>query len=208
MAKQETIQWLTPWFVARFPKISKPDTEGKFADGKFKTDGVFEDAATLKEAEKILTAAGKKFWPDADEVYIPVKDFFANKDDKKAKKKQARGISLKSKRRPAVFDCSKPRKKLPESLVIGAGSVIRVDARIAPWTKTEKVKTKDASGKVTVEEVEMFGVTLYMNDVQVKKHVAPSGGGTGEAFSDDEEGFSYEGDESEGGEAFGDATDL
>lgn len=208
MAKVETIPYLLPWFTARFPKISKPDTEGKYADGKFKTDGVFLDDATLKEVEKTLREAGKKFWPNADEVQIPVKNFYANKEDKKAKKVQARGITLKSKRRPAVFDCGKPRKKLPESVIIGGGSIIRVAAAMAPWTKTEKMKVKGADGSMTEEETEIFGVTLYMNDVQVKKLVAPSGSGTGEAFTDDEEGFTYEGDESEGGEAFGDATDL
>jgi hypothetical protein len=207
--RKQSVAWLTPWFVARYPKISTPDTKGKYADGKFKTDGVFLDAGTLKEVEKHLAEVGKQFWPEADEVKLPIRDFFKNAEDKKAKKVDGRGITLKSKNRPAVFDSK--QKKLPDSAKIGGGSIIRVAAGIAPYTKTEKMKVKAADGTVTEEETTVFGITLYLNDVQVKKYVPFTASGDGSAFSGDEveDGFEYEDDAAdEGGKQFGDATDL
>jgi hypothetical protein len=57
MAKKfDTIQWMTPWFTARFPHITQPDTDGKFAKGDFKTDAIF-DEADLPEIEKTLEEA-------------------------------------------------------------------------------------------------------------------------------------------------------
>lgn len=205
MAKQEAIPFLTPWMVARFPKITQPDTKGKYADGKFKTDGVLTDE-DYKVAEQTLADAGKHFWPDADVVELPLMAFYANADDKKAKKSDSKGMRLKSKYRPAVFDSKK--KKLPESVAIGGGSVFRVASAIFPWSKAEKTKVKDAKGKVTVEETVAYGVSLRLGDVQIKKLVAPMSGGDGAAFDENDDGFTYEGTEDAGGEAFGDATDL
>lgn len=195
MAKQESIPFLTPWFTARFPKISKPDTQGKFADNKFKTDALLDDAE-YKAVEKVLKDAGKKFWP-GEEVSLPLKTFYANKEAKAAKKAEGRGMVLKSKYRPAVFDAKK--KKLPDTVQIGGGSVIRVAAAIFPWSKTTKFKG---------EEVTEYGVGLRLGDVQLRKLVEFQASGDGSAFDEDEEGFTYEGNDA-GGEQFNDgATDL
>lgn len=202
MAKKDAIQWVTPWFTARYPKISKPDTQGKYADNKFKTDGFLEDAEYEAVEEKLKEAAAK-LWPDVplEDVNLPLKEFFKNKEDKAKGEAEGRGLVLKSKYRPAVFDAKK--KKLPDNVEVGGGSVIRVDALIFPYSKTEKVKTKDAKGKVTVEEVTAYGLGLRLRDIQVKELHANSGAGTGEGF-DEEEGFTYdgEGDDNEGGKGF------
>jgi hypothetical protein len=205
--KIETIPYLTPWFAARFPKLLKPDTEGKFPDGKFKTDGVLTDA-DYEAAEKVFKAAAKKLWPDAASVALPLKTFYANKEDKKAKiNPQGRGFSLKSKRRPAVFDSKK--KKLPAGVEIGAGSVLRVASYIFPWSKTETVKIKAADGTVTEEEETKYGISLRLSDVQVRELREPSNSGTGAAFDEAADGFTYDGDEADAGsEKFGSADDL
>ena len=197
MAKHDSIPFLTPWLVARFPKISKPDTKGQFADGKFKTDAVPQDEADLAVIEKALKDAAAHFWPKETEVSLPVMDFFANKDDKAAKKVESRGIRLKSKYKPAVFDSKK--KKLPDSVSIGGGSVIRIAAAIFPWSKKTKFKG---------QEVEEFGISLRLGDVQVRKLVEFQAQGDGSSFDEDAEGFTYEGSGDEGSEQFGDATDL
>ena len=57
MAKTESIPFLTDWFIARYPKVCKADTKGQYADGKFKTDGVFLTAEGLANAEKALKDA-------------------------------------------------------------------------------------------------------------------------------------------------------
>src|SRR5215469_8895904 len=130
MAKTESIPFVTPWFIARYPKISKPDTKGKFADNKFKTDGTFENEEDLKKVEDALRAAAEKFWPGKDDVSLPVMDFFENAEAREKGEVEARGIRLKSKYRPACFDAKK--KKLPEGLAIGGGSEIRVASAIFP----------------------------------------------------------------------------
>jgi len=206
MAKSDSIPFVTPWFKARYPKISEPDTKGKFADGKFKTDAILEDTDYVA-VEKTLNAAAKKLWPDADVVTMPLKTFYANAEDKKAKKAEGRGLVLKSKYRSAVFDSKK--KALPEGVKIGGGSIIRVASAIFPWSKAEKVKIKGADGKFTVEESVEYGISLRLGDVQVRKLVEFQAQGDGSAFDEDEGGFEYEGN-ADAGDQFdaGSATDL
>lgn len=206
MAKNESIPFVTPWFKARYPKVSEPDTKGKFADGKFKTDGFLDDA-DYAAVEKTLVAAGKKFWPDADVVELPLKQFYANAEDKKAKKAEGRGFVLKSKYRPAIFDSKK--KALPKELKIGGGSVIRVASAIFPWSKSEKMKVKGADGQTTVEETTAYGVSLRLGDIQVRSLVEHQAQGDGSAFDEDEGGFEYEGN-ADAGDQFdsNSATDL
>jgi hypothetical protein len=207
MAKSESIPFVTPWFKARYPKISEPDTKGKYADGKFKTDGILDDVA-YATVEKALNAAAKTLWPDADVVSNPLHTFYKNAADKKAKQNdEGRGFTLKSKYRPAVFDSRK--KKLPDGVKIGGGSIIRVASAIFPWKKDERVKVKGADGVVTVEETTVYGVSLYLNDVQVRKLVEFQAQGDGSAFDDDNGGFEYEGN-TDAGDQFdgGSATDL
>jgi DNA-directed RNA polymerase len=206
MAKNDSIPFVTPWFKARYPKISEPDTKGKFADGKFKSDGFLEDA-DYAAVEKALVSAGKKFWPEADVVSLPLKEFFANAEDKKAKKAEGRGFTLKSKYRPAVFDSKK--KALPKDVKIGGGSVIRVASAIFPWSKAEKMKIKGADGKMTIEETTAYGVSLRLGDIQVRSLVEHQAQGDGSAFDEDEGGFEYEGTADAGDQFDGNsATDL
>lgn len=198
-----SIQWDTPWFTARFPKLQQPDTQGQFADGKFKTDAIF-DPAVLKDVEATLQAAAKKLWPDA-EVEVPIKAFYANKDDKAAKKNpQGCGITMKSQRKPLIWDGS--RNPIPDAVKIGGGSILRAKATISPYSKTEKVRVKGADGKMTTEDTDVFGITIYVNAVQVRKLVEGSQFVT--AFDEDPEGFTYEGAGDDSGSPFGDATDL
>lgn len=193
-SKKKAIPFLTPWFAARYPKISKPDTEGKFADGKFKTDGIPLDDEGYEYAEQKIKEAAEQLWPDLDidEVQLPLKEFFANKEAREKGESEGRGFSLKSQYRPAVFDAKK--KKLPEGVSIGGGSIIRVASAIYPWTSTEKVKVKDPkTGKMVVETQESHGVSLRLGDVQVKELVQFQGSGDGSAFDEVEDGFEYEG---------------
>jgi len=208
MAKKDSIPFLTPFFKARYPKITKPDTDGKFADGKFKTDGFLDDAE-YEVVEATLKEAAKKLWPDQDEVSLPMKEFFtyADKEKKTGKKVEGRGFVLKSKYKPACFDAKK--KKLPEGVTIGGGSVIRVAAAIFPWDKTtEAFEVDPKTKKKTKTQVTEYGLGLRLGDVQVRTLVAGGSQGTGDAFEEDEGGFEY-GGEGDGSEQFGDdATAL
>lgn len=187
--KQKAVAWLTPWMTARYPKIGKPDTDGKYADGKFKTDGFLDDD-DYAAAEKHLRDVASKFWPDVDanELQIPVKVFYANAEAQKKDEPEGQGLRLKSKYRPAVFDSKK--SKLPDGVSIGSGSIIRVASFIFPYKSTEKVKV---NGKIVQETV--YGVGLRLGDVQVKELVEYQGGGDGSAFDEVEDGFEYETDD-------------
>src|SRR5262245_22058529 len=115
--KKDTIKFVTPIGEFRWPKISKPDTQGKYADGKFKTSLVLS-ADDHNKVLAILEDAAKKLLGDnAADCTMPVREF-TDKDDKS--KVIEVGFNFKSKYRPAVFDTKK--KKLPESAVIGNGS--------------------------------------------------------------------------------------
>ena len=125
-----------------------------------------------------------------------MKNFYASREDKEKKKVEARGITLKSKYRPAAFDAKKASVPL-DNVTIGGGSVIRVAAAIFPWSKTTKFKG---------QEVTEFGVSLRLGDIQIRKLCEAQSQGDGAAFDEDDEGFTYEG--AAGSEQFGDATDL
>lgn len=203
--KQETVPFSTPWMTARYPKISKPDTEGQYADGKFKADGILEED-DIEGVRETLLAAAKQFFPKVptDEVKLPLKEFFNGRKGE-TKTSAGWGLTFKSKYRPAVFDAKK--KKLPEGAIVGAGSIFRVASQIAHYEKTETETTKNPDGTKTKETVTVYGLNLYLNDTQLKKFVADTAGGSGNAF-DEVEGFEYEADEADTDSFDGDATDL
>ncbi len=203
--KLETVAYITPWVIARYPKISKPDTQGKFADNKFKTDALFMNEADYKAALAAAQAAAKKLWPSIDQelVQLPIKEFFDGKDEEKTS--AGMGLVLKSKFRPAVFDAKK--KKLPDGVAIGGGSEIRVASAFFPWSKaSEEVIVEN--GKRRKEKVTAYGISLRLGDVQVRKLEQNQGQGDGSAFDEVEGGFEYDVADAGGEQFTDDATDL
>ena len=69
--KPEAIQVITPFGTLRYPNVSRPDTRGAYADGKFKTDIVFsdDDFAIL---EKAIMEAAAKLLPAAKNLRLPL----------------------------------------------------------------------------------------------------------------------------------------
>lgn len=216
MAKDKlpTITLVTPWLKLRWPKITNPDTEGKFADGKYKTYGVpFSDEDFDKVEKALLDAAESKEFKayfakegvtSDDPPTIPVKEF-KNRDTGKLEEK---GFNFKSKYRPGIFDGK--RKKLPVTAKIGTGSEARIEAVLFPWAKSEKVKVKDAkTGKIKVETQTGYGVSMRFASAQLRKLVEGGGASDGSAFDDGEaEDFEYEAQTNDDGEVEGDQFDL
>jgi hypothetical protein len=199
--KSESIPFLTPWFTARYPKISSPDIKGKYADNKFKTDGIL-DEGDIEKVRATLQAAAEKLHPGIDDVQLPLKEFFS---DKEKTKSEGWGLVLKSQYKPAVFDAK--RKHLPDGVKIGGGSVVRVASAIFPWEKTEKMQIVE-NGKKRTETVTAYGIGLRLGDVQVRELVERQGQGDGSAFDEVEGGFEYESDGSEQFDGGDDATSL
>jgi hypothetical protein len=209
--KSELIAFNSPWVTARFPKLNKPDTDGPYADGKFKTDCIleYEDIAAVR-AE--MEAAAKKLLPNValEDVNLPLKEFKRKKDkDSKEKVSDGWGFRAKTQRRPAIFDAK--RKRLPQGVVVGAGSILRIAGALKAYEKTSEMIVKQADGSKVKESITEYGLTLYLNKVQVKKLEQGTDWDSADGFDDVEDGFEYDGGD-EGSDEFAgnadDATDL
>ena len=134
----------TPIGVARYPKITSPDTTGDYADNKYKTDVVFSEADLKDIKAKIVEFAKGEFKPDElKKLQLPIKEH----TDKESGEVTT-FVRFKSKRKPIVLDAKK--NKLPPSVEIGGGSKIRVGATLNAYSKGPNK-----------------GVNLYLNAVQV-----------------------------------------
>jgi hypothetical protein len=206
--KSELVKFVSPFGTARFPKLNEPDTDGQYADNKFKTDIVFADA-DVEKVRAQLVAAAEQLLSDVpvEDRQLPLKEFFRKKGDDKKGESEGWGIRTKSTRRPALFDAKK--QKLPNGVIVGGGSEIRVAGVLARYESTDK-QTVIENGKKRTETVTVYGITLYLNEVQVRKLVVNTAG-TGADFDEVEGGFEYT-NEGESESAFGgsgdDATDL
>jgi hypothetical protein len=134
----------TPIGVARFPKITKPDTTGDYADNKYKTDVVFSDEDLKTVKANIVEFAKKNFTADElKKIDLPIKE---HKD--KETGEVTTFVRFKSARKPIIVDAK--RKPIPEGVDIGGGSRIRVGGTLNAYKK--------GGNK---------GVNIYLNGVQV-----------------------------------------
>jgi hypothetical protein len=185
----------TPFGELRFPKVTNPDTDGKFADGKFKTylilDGADHDAVAQALSDAAESAEFKAFFKangvvaGSDAILQLPRKEFKNKDSGEVEEV---GFNFKSKYRPAVFDARKT--KLPATAKIGNGTEARIGATIFPWTKSEKVREK-VNGKVIEKTETGYGVSMRFDSMQIRKLVEGGGASDGSEFEDDVEGFEY-----------------
>lgn len=186
--------------IARYPKISEPDTGNQYSDGKYKTD-IVPDADELKRVSKILKDFGKKCWPDADAVKLPIKKDKKDPSIVFVQAKSGMNKDTGEAKRPLVIDAKK--NPMPKGSNIGAGSELRIKVTASDYKKTEKVKTSDGY----IDE-EVYGITLYLEAVQVIKYVAArdqlAGFESEEGFEANSSDFGDEsGDEtSQGGDAY------
>jgi DNA-directed RNA polymerase len=167
--KSESIPFTTPFGTLRYPKVSAPDTKGEYADNKFKTDIVFSDA-DYAIVEKAIKEAAAKLLPDVKNPKLPLHTW-----------DEGSGIRLKSQYRPVVFDTK--NAKLPETVLIGGGTIARIASAIFAYKKGGNT-----------------GISLRLGKVQVKELVEYQGGDA--SPFEETEGFV-----SEGGETSDDSFD-
>ena len=117
-------------FTFAYPHLTSPDSEGKFADNKYKVDGIDEpNSAAMKDARKKFVEACKALGVTPTEDLRPVKaEMVKDSSDPKGKKKKASGnyvFRAKSQYAPGISDASgKPvAANVLKKLKIGAGSV-------------------------------------------------------------------------------------
>jgi hypothetical protein len=192
--KMETVKFLSPFGTARFPKVNNPDTDGKFADGKFKT-GLLLNDSDVEKVRAEFKAAAKQLHPNVplEQVVLPLKQLKDKDKETGTKKVIGWGFNAKSQRRPLILDAKK--NKLPEGVKIGGGSEIRIGGAIAAYEKTSEQVVIE-NGERRKEEVTEYGLNIYLNSVQVRKLVVGGGMSDGSEF-EEVEGYEYEGAENE-----------
>ena len=188
MAKE--IQIVTPAGIAVWPKLTKPDVYGEYADSKYKTElelsvtGLTTVKAQIKEAMKSMSF----------KVKDPRLPFKVGKDG-------IERLVAKSKFLPTIFDAKKNKildgktatVAEAEELNIGGGSIIRIGGTLFPYDK---------------------GVSLQLNTVQLITLVAGQGGPRSADGFDEEDGYEaptknpQDADDSEGADEDTDALDI
>jgi hypothetical protein len=115
----ETKNVSTPVVIAVYPKISKPDTFGKFASGKFKTGFKFEKPEQTKKFQDWCKAKAKELMPKVAKHKFPWK---TDEDTGEVT------FTASSKYRPLTVDSK--NNKLPETVLIGGGTKMKL--QLAP----------------------------------------------------------------------------
>lgn len=178
-------QVVTPPGVLSFAHLKEPDTKGKYADNKYKTDVVFDDdekAKIFKEAvaEKVAELV-KVEWPklkNASMVKLPFKDGNerTNKDGEILEGYEDKVyVTPKSKYKPKVVDAKK--NPVPDTVWPSGGDLARAICELYPCT---------VSGKPTI--------ALRLKAIQIIEKRA-GGGGRYEDLFEEEDGFEAEGED-------------
>lgn len=201
-------------FVFAHAHLSSPDTQGQYADNKYKVDGVAAPGSdVMKAAEAKILEAIKACGLKPKGLNTPLKKQTEKVDGKKTETGQL-FIRAKSNRAPVIVDARGepiPAKAL-KSMKIGAGSEGRIEGYFTDYETTERVRNADGE----VEVITIKGISFTLTGIQLLKYVkAQSQGGFG-AYGDGG-GFVYDGadedddddasDNSSGGLDIGDDDD-
>ena len=178
-------------FVFSFPYITAPDTEGKFADGKYKVDAVGAPGSPgIAAAEDHIKKALKEFGLPTKGTGLPLKKEIDKGQDGKKVETGKLILRAKSKFAPAVVDANAqpiPDKALAKMKISG-GSEGFIEGYFAPYESTEKVRNADGE----LETVTVRGVNFTLTGVQLTKLVKAGVGGSSFA-AQGSGGFSYQG---------------
>lgn len=143
------VKFTSPFGVARYPHITKPDSTGQYADNKYKTKLVLPiDDPNAKAFMKMIDEAavqlhgakGAKLYKpyevdeEADEVVFKFKTQYA----------------------PAIFD-SRNKPLNGKSVTVGGGSVIRLCGQIVAFDKGITAQFN----QVQVRELTSFGQSAF-----------------------------------------------
>ncbi len=179
-------KFVTPVGTARYPKLSKPDTTGQYADGKYKTDLVFDEVG-MSSMMKMLNEFAAKTLPDVKNPKLPVG---TSKDGATTYIKFKGGLDKETGlgRKPSIMDAK--RNPIPADVIIGAGSKLKLAGSMADY----------ANGPNK-------GVTIYLEHVQVLELVEGSDVDGANRFND-EDGFTVSDVTETASEAFDNADAL
>ena len=177
------IQLRTPKGIARFAKLDKPDTEGKYADGKYKVELVFDrDDPFVKQLSETINQVAQAKWgkvpkalqsgDDATGLWFPENMKTNDKNKKYIDEMIEKGqvvLRTKSKFQPGFYDSK--RQPLPKGVYPKGGDVIKLFVTMFP---TEAGKN--------------MHVTAQLNAVQLLERRAPNRPDAQDMF-DEEDGY-------------------
>ena len=185
----------TPEGVARYSHVHKADTEGKFADGKFKSGIVFDGDADLSGLEAAALACAAIAYPGlaASKVNILIKE---GDDETKADGSPIpellgkRLLTAKSKFPPQII--GPDRQPLPEGVEVRGGDIIRL--LLEPVESPKPVKNSVSWRLLAVQLVRKREGSGHdytnMFDDEGEGFAAPAsgagGGGGGDTVEDDD----------------------
>jgi DNA-directed RNA polymerase len=138
--KFEYAPFVTEIMTARNPKLSEPDTEGEYADGKYKTEATADGDYTERFQQEIQKVIDKYF-AGKKNVHLPWRE---TNDG---------GVAFKfksPKKKPELIDAK--GDPLKAGVIIHNGSLMRVAGVAAAWEKGSK-----------------RGVSLWLDAVRVIK---------------------------------------
>lgn len=154
------VPFVTERVVAREPHLAEPDTEGEYADGKYKTCGAAVEADYCARFQSEIQAYATTCFPGKKHVHLPWRETAAG---------EIVFIFKSPKKKPMLTDSK--GKKLKEGTTIRGGSIIRIAGVIAAWEKGAK-----------------RGVSLWPDAVRVIK--LSEGFDASKAFGGPEDGYS------------------
>lgn len=140
------IKFVSPFGTAQYPHLSSPDTQGKFADNKYKTKLVKPAGDPEAQAFKatIDNAAREIHGAKGDKLYKPyVEDEDSNTIT----------FNFKTQYAPAIFDSKNQQVKER----VGAGSVLRVSGVFVEYEKGITAQIN----QVQVRELNGAGVSHF-----------------------------------------------
>lgn len=188
---------VTPKGVASFSYCQKPDTEGQYADNKYKItigldkgDPVVEALVKKLEAQHIEARGKKKTESpvkDGDEVYADIED-----EDKKERQAWKQGkyiLTFKSQFAPQVLN--RAGEELEEGIVIMGGDIIKVAFAARPY-----------------EAGKNAGISLSLRAVKLIQKRAGGGADYSDAFGDDDDDSDMAEDDAPEGAGDGSNTDF
>lgn len=176
MAKKPRIYGTFGPFVFAYPHITSPDTEGTYADNKYKVDAVgAANSAGMVKAQEACAEALKAFGLPKKGTNLPIKRETVKNDAGKKEETGKLFLRSKSQYAPTVVDASgNPiADKVLKKLKIGAGSEGLIEGYFSPYETTERVKDKETG---EVETITTVGISFTLTGVQLIKLVK---GGTG-----------------------------